>query len=175
MDGKEIIPSEVVESKILSIRGLKVMLDSDLAALYGVETKYLVKALKRNLPRFPADFMFQLDKEEFEYLRFHFGTSRQWGGRRYLPHAFTEQGVAMLSKEKQAGYRKKRKDEGKSAIKLGTKKTSPQPKLRGRRAGDAISGAVDGYILSSVSVSSRINIFGVRRHVAAFSYREASR
>lgn len=97
MNGKDIIPAEVVESKIRLVRELKVMLDSDLAALYGVETKYLVKAVKRNLSRFPADFMFQLDKGEFENLRFHSGTSSQWGGRRYLPFAFTEQGVAMLS------------------------------------------------------------------------------
>jgi hypothetical protein len=75
----------------------KVMLDADLAELYGVETKYLVKAVKRNLLRFPADFMFTLNQEEFENLRFHFGTSSQWGGRRYFPYAFTEQGVAMLS------------------------------------------------------------------------------
>ena len=57
----------------------------------------LIRAVKRNLPRFPDDFMFQLNEEEFENLRFHFGTSSQWGGRRYLPYAFTEQGVAMLS------------------------------------------------------------------------------
>ena len=73
------------------------MLDADLAELYGVETKYLVKAVKRNFLRFPADFMFTLNQEEFENLRFHFGTSSQWGGRRYFPYAFTEQGVAMLS------------------------------------------------------------------------------
>ena len=97
MNGKDIIPAEVVESKIRLVRKLKVMLDSDLAALYGVETKYLVKAVKRNLSRFPADFTFQLDKGEFENLRFNSGTSSQWGGRRYLPFAFTEQGVAMLS------------------------------------------------------------------------------
>jgi hypothetical protein len=75
----------------------KVMLDSDLAELYGVETKMLVRAVKRNEDRFPIDFMFQLDNKEFENLRFQFGTSSQWGGRRYLPYAFTEQGVAMLS------------------------------------------------------------------------------
>ena len=72
------------------------MLDSDLAALYGVETKMLVRAVKRNLERFPDDFMVQLTKEEFDNLRCHFGTSRL-GGRRYLPYAFTENGVAMLS------------------------------------------------------------------------------
>lgn len=73
------------------------MLDADLAELYGVETKMLVRAVKRNVDRFPSDFMIQLNKEEFENLRFHFGTSSRWGGRRYLPYAFTEQGVAMLS------------------------------------------------------------------------------
>jgi hypothetical protein len=72
------------------IPGQKVMLDSDLAELYGVETQYLIKAVKRNLLRFPDDFMFQLNKEESENLRFHFGTSSQWGGRRYFPYAFTE-------------------------------------------------------------------------------------
>lgn len=92
-----LIPTEVIERKILLVRGKKVMLDADLAELYGVETKYLVKAVKRNLLRFPADFMFTLNQEEFENLRFHFGTSSQWGGRRYFPYAFTEQGVAMLS------------------------------------------------------------------------------
>ena len=75
------------------------MLDSDLAELYGVETKNLNKAVKRNLDRFPADFMFQLTAEEAEDLRFQIGTSKPAGrgGRRYLPNAFTEQGVAMLS------------------------------------------------------------------------------
>ena len=92
-----IVPVEIIEKKIFLIRGHKVMLDSDLAELYGVETKVLVRAIKRNIERFPPDFMFQLTKEEFDNLRFHFGTSSQWGGRRYLPYAFTEQGVAMLS------------------------------------------------------------------------------
>jgi phage regulator Rha-like protein len=73
------------------------MLDADLANLYEVQTKFLVRAVKRNIDRFPADFMFQLSKEEFDDLRFHFGTSSDWGGRRYPPYAFTEQGVAMLS------------------------------------------------------------------------------
>jgi hypothetical protein len=72
------------------------MLDFDLARLYGVETKVLNKAVKRNLSRFPDDFMFELSEEEFAGLRFQFGTSR-WGGRRYRPYAFTEQGMAMLS------------------------------------------------------------------------------
>lgn len=72
------------------------MLDKDLAVLYGVETKMLNRAVKRNIERFPDDFMFQLTKEDFENLRFYFGTS-SWGGQRYLPYAFTENGVAMLS------------------------------------------------------------------------------
>ncbi len=72
------------------------MLDSDLAALYRVETKTLNRAVKRNAERFPEDFMFQLTKTEFDILRSHNGTSR-WGGRRYMPYAFTEQGIAMLS------------------------------------------------------------------------------
>ena len=86
-----------IERSILLIRGQKVMLDVNLAALYDVETKHLVRAIKRNIFRFPGDFMFQLSQDEFENLRFHFGTSSQWGGRRYPPYAFTEQGVAMLS------------------------------------------------------------------------------
>lgn len=94
---KALIPVEMIERKILMIRGEKVMLDADLSELYGVETKMLVRAVKRNTDRFPADFMFQLDKAEFENLRFQFGTSSHWGGRRYLPYAFTEQGVAMRS------------------------------------------------------------------------------
>ncbi len=92
----EIIPQEIINSKILIIRGKKVMLDRDLAALYGVETKKLKRAVKRNIERFPEDFMFQLIKEEFDNLRCQFGTS-SWGGQRYLPYAFTENGVAMLS------------------------------------------------------------------------------
>ncbi len=72
------------------------MLDSDLAELYGVETKQLTRQVRRNIDRFPEDFMFQLTKDEFENLRYQFGTS-SWGGRRYLPYVFTEQGVAMLS------------------------------------------------------------------------------
>ena len=93
----DLIPTERIEKAILFIRGQKVLLDHDLADLYGVETKMLVRALKRNLERFPEDFMFQLSKEEFDLLRCQFGTSSSWGGRRYAPYAFTEQGVAMLS------------------------------------------------------------------------------
>jgi hypothetical protein len=92
-----LVHPERIERLILLIRGHKVMLDTDLAALYGVETGQLVRAVKRNISRFPHDFMFQLSKDEFENLRCHFGTSSQWGGRRYPPYAFTEQGVAMLS------------------------------------------------------------------------------
>ena len=73
------------------------MLDADLAELYRVETKALTRAVRRNIERFPWDFMFQLTKKEFENLRFQFGTSSRWGGRRYPPYVFTEQGVAMLS------------------------------------------------------------------------------
>lgn len=86
-----------IEKKILLLRGEKVMLDSDLAELYGVQTKELNRAVKRNLDRFPQDFMFQLSPDEIDGLRFHFGTSKGRGGRRYLPYVFTEQGVAMLS------------------------------------------------------------------------------
>ena len=92
----EIIPQQIIESKIYLLRGKKVMLDKDFAALYGVETFNLNKAVERNIDRFPEDFMFQLDTEEFKNLKFHFGIS-SWGGTRKLPHAFTENGVAMLS------------------------------------------------------------------------------
>lgn len=94
---KNIVPLERIAAAIYVIRGEKVMLDSDLAELYGVETKMLVRAMKRNLERFPEDFCFQLDNEEFENLKYHLGTSSQWGGRRTCPYAFTEHGVLMLS------------------------------------------------------------------------------
>jgi len=100
---KTFLPAERIESRIFLIRGHNVMLDADLAALYDVETKYLVRAVKRNATRFPADFMLQLTEEEFKNLRFHFGTSSKWGGRRYPPYAFTEQGVAMLSSVLRSG------------------------------------------------------------------------
>jgi phage regulator Rha-like protein len=90
------IPDEIITSKIYLIRDRKVMLDADLAELYGVATGNLNKAVKRNIARFPEDFMFQLTKEEFNNLVFQIGTS-SWGGRRIPPYAFTEQGVAMLS------------------------------------------------------------------------------
>jgi hypothetical protein len=96
-DSRSLIPAARIESSILLLRDQKVILDRDLAMLYGVETKTLVRAVKRNLDRFPADFMFQLSSEELEHLRCQFGTSSLWGGRRYAPYAFTEQGVAMLS------------------------------------------------------------------------------
>ena len=118
------IPAERIEQDIFLIRGHKVMLDADLAALYAVDTGALNRAVRRNAGRFPEDFMFRLTREEFEDLRFHFGTSsggsqtqgadlraqsgissttpesgmasESHGGRRYPPYAFTEQGVAML-------------------------------------------------------------------------------
>ena len=86
-----------IEKLILRIRGRMVMLDADLALLYDVETKVLVQAVKRNIKRFPADFMFQLTAEEYKVLRSQIVTSNKRGGRRYPPYVFTEQGVAMLS------------------------------------------------------------------------------
>jgi len=94
---QSLIPVERIEKAILLIRSKKVMLDADLAALYGVDTKVLVQAVKRNINRFPQDFMFQLSQEESAILRSQIVTSSDWGGRRYPPYAFTEQGVAMLS------------------------------------------------------------------------------
>lgn len=96
---KALVPIEVIEKKILLIGGQKVMLDSDLAALYGVTTKRLNEQVRRNLKRFPADFMYQLSQEEFESLRSHSATLKAGRGkhRKYLPYAFTEQGIAMLS------------------------------------------------------------------------------
>ena len=100
MSNKALLPvhSESIASKIHFIRGKRVMLDSDLALLYGVLTKNLNKAVARNLDRFPEDFMFRLTSEEADSLRFQIGTSKKGrGGRRYLPHAFTQEGIAMLS------------------------------------------------------------------------------
>lgn len=96
---KEIsVPSEVIVSKIYEIRGHKVMLDRDLAELYGVETRVLKQAVRRNEKRFPEDFMFEMDKEEFEIWRSQFVTSKEdRKGLRYAPFCFTEQGVTMLS------------------------------------------------------------------------------
>ena len=96
MNRKLAIPDELVISKIIPVRGQKVMLDRDLAELYNVATGNLNKAVKRNLARFPDDFMFQLTSEEFKNLKVQNGTS-SWGGNRKAPNAFTEQGVAMLS------------------------------------------------------------------------------
>ena len=94
---KEIVPQEVLASKIFYIRGHKVMLDLDLAALYGVETRALKQAVQRNLERFPADFMFNLSPAEIKNLKSQIVIS-SWGGRRnYSPSVFTENGVAMLS------------------------------------------------------------------------------
>ena len=96
--GAELIPVERIQNYIFLIRGEKVMLDSHLAELYGVETKALNRAVRRNADRFPDDFMFQLLNEELENLRCQIGTSSlEYGGRRYQPYVFTEQGVAMLS------------------------------------------------------------------------------
>jgi hypothetical protein len=96
-----VIAEGTIVNKIYRIRGQKVMLDRDLAELYGVETKTLKRAVKRNIDRFPEDFMFELSDEEFENWRYQFGTSKLEDGSkmglRYAPYAFTEQGVAMLS------------------------------------------------------------------------------
>ena len=94
---KEVVSIEHIARSIFVIRGQKVMLDYDLARLYGVTTGNLNKAVNRNRGRFPSDFMCQLSAEEAERLIFQFGISKGRGGRRHLPHAFTEQGVAMLS------------------------------------------------------------------------------
>jgi len=91
------LPFAAVESRIHVIRGNKVMLDADLAELYGVATKNLNKAFQRNRERFPEDFMYQLTRQEVANLRFQFGTSSLHGGPRHLPYAFTQEGIAMLS------------------------------------------------------------------------------
>jgi hypothetical protein len=99
MDPKPVLPqanNEHIQGKIYVLRGQRVMLDVDLAGLYNVETKQLKRAVKRNIARFPTDFMFEITRAEWKDLRYHFGTS-SWGGARFLPFAFTEQGVAMLS------------------------------------------------------------------------------
>ena len=93
---KLLVPIEKIAGKIYLIRGQRIMLDRDLAELYEVETKQLKRAVRRNIDRFPADFMFELTKVELENLRCQIGTS-SWGGTRYMPMGFTEQGVAMLS------------------------------------------------------------------------------
>lgn len=86
----------IIQSKIYEIRGIRVLLDFDLADMYQVETKNLKRAVRRNIERFPEDFMFELTENENENLRCNFGTS-SWGGSRYPPFAFSEQGVAQLS------------------------------------------------------------------------------
>jgi hypothetical protein len=91
-----VFPAERIERVILVLRGHKIILDRDLAAMYGVSTRDLNKAVSRNIERFPDDFMLQLTRSEFNDLKFQFGTS-SWGGTRKLPRAFTEQGIAMLS------------------------------------------------------------------------------
>jgi hypothetical protein len=96
VSNKPAIPEEIITNKIYLIRDKKVMLDHDLARLYYVETKVLKQAVRRNLERFPDDFMFELSSQEFTILRSQIVTS-SWGGSRYVPMAFTEQGVAMLS------------------------------------------------------------------------------
>ncbi|MCM2266282.1 MAG: ORF6N domain-containing protein [Elusimicrobiales bacterium] len=93
---KDIVPQEILASKILMMRGHKVMLDRDLAALYGVATRDLNKAVSRNKERFPEDFMFRVGKKELENLMFQIGTS-SWGGTRKAPYVFTEHGILMLS------------------------------------------------------------------------------
>jgi hypothetical protein len=113
----DLLPTEQIERSIVILRGHKVLLDRDLARMYGVDVKALIQAVKRNAARFPTDFMFRLEAEEVTRLgssatatnakrpktndlldlRSQSVTSRSWGGRRYLPYAFTEQGVAMLS------------------------------------------------------------------------------
>lgn len=98
MEKDQILAPDVVEKHILLIRGQKVILDNDLARLYGVPTKRLNEQVRRNFKRFPSDFMFELTAEEDQILRSQIATSRlRHGGRRYRPLAFTEQGVAMLS------------------------------------------------------------------------------
>jgi len=93
---KSLVVSESIETRILTIRGQKVMLDADLAELYGVETRRLNEQVRRNSERFPEDFMFQLTGEEFANLKSQFATS-SWGGRRKLPYAFTEHGAIMAA------------------------------------------------------------------------------
>lgn len=97
MNERVSIPDEIISSKIYFIRQQKVMLDNDLAELYNVETKQLKRQVRRNIERFPEDFMFELTQNENEILRYQFGTLKRGEHTKYLPMAFTEQGVAMLS------------------------------------------------------------------------------
>jgi len=96
MNENLILPEDAIINRIYLIRGMKTMMDSDLAELYEVETKRINEQVKRNIDRFPEDFMFQLSEREFDNLKSHFATS-SWGGRRKLPYVFTEHGVLMLS------------------------------------------------------------------------------
>jgi len=96
MSKESVIPIEIIEQRIFMLRDEKVMLDFHLAEMYGVETRSLKRAVRRNILRFPEDFCFELTAEEWQILKCQFGTS-SWGGIRHLPFAFTEQGVAMLS------------------------------------------------------------------------------
>ena len=96
-DENAILPAGRIEERILVLRGQRVMLDADLAELYGTQTGALVRAVKRNKERFPTDFMFQLSQREYDNLRCQIGTSSQWGGRRYAPYAFTEHGAIMAA------------------------------------------------------------------------------
>jgi phage regulator Rha-like protein len=97
MENDKIVPVEIIARKLLVVCEQKVMLDSDLAELYEIETKTLKRAVKRNIDRFPFDFMFELSKEEYDSLRYRFGTLKKGEHSKYLPYVFTEQGVAMLS------------------------------------------------------------------------------
>ena len=93
----KLVPVESIISKIVYLRGEKVLLDRDLAEMYGVETKQLKRAVRRNISRFPEDFMFELSKEEYQLIRSQFGTFKRGTHSKYAPMAFTEQGIAMLS------------------------------------------------------------------------------
>jgi len=93
----EVVPIKNLINKIIFLRGHKVMLDSDLAELYGAETKMLKRAVRRNIDRFPVDFMFEISNDEYISLRSQFGTLKRGQHSKYLPYAFTEQGIAMLS------------------------------------------------------------------------------
>src|SRR4030042_523905 len=97
MQMQNIIPSEVIEKRIFIIRGQKVILDFHIAELYQVETKALKRAVKRNRDRFPSDFLFELTQQEYTALRYQLGTLKRGKHSKYLPFAFTEQGIAMLS------------------------------------------------------------------------------
>lgn len=96
MENEILLSEELISNKIYFIRNQKVMLDVDLSELYSIETRRLNEQVKRNLSRFPDDFMFQLTENEFQHLKSQFATS-SWGGTRKLPYAFTEHGVLMLS------------------------------------------------------------------------------